>query len=100
MRLAVYHYQGANSTLSSSTHVRAAFVFLVDVCNNDEEMASLAEELALAKTQASTSANSIWTVTTRVRGTTLAVNRDVSEPHCLHWSCVTRRSINGTEVAP
>ena len=42
----------------------------------------------------------MWTVGATLRGTALAVTRDVSEPHCRRWGCVLRRTINGTAVQP
>ena len=99
MRLAAYHYRGPASPLQGSSHVRAAFALLVDECAADDALGRLSDELAAADVKTSVSANKVWRVEARLRGTDLEVTRDVSEPHCARWSCVLRRSINGTPVA-
>ena len=30
----------------------------------------------------------------------LTVDRNISEPHCNSWECVTSRKINGSEIVP
>ena len=41
-----------------------------------------------------------WTVNVTLAGVRLSVARDVGEPHCERWSCVTDRRVNGQPVIP
>ena len=101
IRLTAYHYRGPKTTLTSSTHVRSAFVFLVDTCDGDAALQSLSDEMASADVREWTTAKGdVWTVAATLRGTQLKVSRDVSEPHCERWGCVLSRTINGTAVQP
>jgi hypothetical protein len=97
-RLAMYHYIGPNSTLSSSTHIKNGFLMVVDKCN-DDGLIHLVNEIANVSINQSIHSD-IWHIDTRVRGTRLEVDRNISEPHCNSWECVTSRKINGSEIVP
>ena len=101
IRLAFYHYIGKNRTLAESTHVKTAFIFLMDTCSNRNEMIELNKELSNdAKVTIETTEKMEWIVTLNVRGKDLQVVRDISEPHCERWSCLINRTINGVVVEP
>ena len=95
IRIAGYHYRGTNRTLSSSTHVKSAFLFLVDVCEKPEEVYDQNKEVRRAAVTLETTEAYEWIVSARIREKTLEVVRDISEPHCERWSCLINRTIDG-----
>ena len=101
IRLAFYHYIGENRTLPESTHVKTAFIFLMDTCSNRNEMLALNKELLNdAKVTTKITEEMEWVVNLNVRGKKLQVIRDISEPHCERWSCLINRTIDGNIVEP
>ena len=101
-RLVLSHYVGTNSTLNTTTHVANAFLMVVDECGGGPGgmgLKALVNEVAKANV-VSVRDGRHWSITTIVRGHEMAVQRDVSEPHCSAWECVMSRKINGTDVVP
>ena len=99
MRLAMYHYRGRVTKIKGQTHVRAALLFLVDECQDENEMNKMIDEVDSAPVS-SDIRDGTWNVTSSLRGTIFTVLRDVREPHCLRWSCLLERYVNGTIVDP
>jgi hypothetical protein len=99
MRIAAYHYRGPNQTLPDSTHVKTAFLFLMDTCESQSELLNLNEEVRTTPVHIETTDDMEWVVEAVVRKKTLKVVRDISEPHCLRWSCLINRTIDGNVVS-
>ena len=100
MRIAIYHYRGANRTLTASTHLRTAFLFWMDTCGSTDEAITQNKRLQRVPVHHSTTKMSEWVVAATVRGRVLQVVRDVSEPHCPRWSCLVNRTIDGVAISP
>ena len=99
-RLAMYHYRGLNSSLNGSSHVKSAFLIVADECDSGtSSLEDLVRRVSAAEVESVVNGSS-WSVNATYAGVSLSVARDVSEPHCQRWGCVTDRRVNGAVVVP
>ena len=80
--------------------MKSAFLIVADECDSGtSSLEDLVRRVSAAEVESVVNGSS-WSVNATYAGVSLSVARDVSEPHCQRWGCVTDRRVNGAVVVP